>query len=310
MPAQSKRPQEIRSQRPLRSLISVAWTVLPLFPLLDSKSKLRKVSVTVLLLIISAKKPPKASCQAVVDVGFILDSSGSLSKDYGKEKDFLKTLAAAFGVSSNASRAGVVTFSYFSELSVKLSDHGDISSFKQAVDNIPLMGSTTRIDKALRLAQKELFSLGNGGRAGVPKLLILLTDGSQTQDAGAEDPGDIAEELRADGINILVVGIGNGINATELAHIAGEQKKVYSADTFDKLIGPDFVTSIKKDSCDIGNAVVVCKSLSKSKQKAMISLFEYWAYFGRFVSILGDVFKCKVSVISSFQCRKFFHKVL
>ena len=232
-----------------------------------------------MLLIISAKEPPKASCKAVVDVGFILDSSGSLRKDYGKEKDFLKTLAAAFGVSPNASRAGVVTFSYFSELSVKLSDHGDLSSFKQAVDNIPLMGSTTRIDKALRLAQKELFSLGNGGRAGVPKLLILLTDGSQTQDAGAEDPGDIADELRADGINILVVGIGNGINATELAHIGGGQKNVYSADSFDKLIGADFVRSIKKDSCEIGNAVLFCNRLSKAKSIAGINVFWCCSFF-------------------------------
>ena len=205
---------------------------------------------------VSAKKPAKASCEAVVDVGFILDSSGSLRRDYGKEKDFLKTLAATFGVSTNGSRAGVVTFSYYTELSIKMNDHSDISSFSQAVDKIPLMGSTTRIDKALRLAQKELFSLPNGGRAGVPKLLILLTDGSQTQDAGAEDPGDIAEELRADGINILVVGIGQGVNETELAHISGDPKNVYSASSFDELIANDFVASIKRGSCEQGNECV------------------------------------------------------
>ena len=204
--------------------------------------------------------PPKPKCQVVIDVGFILDSSGSLRNNYEQEKEFLKSLAKTFGVSSNGSRAGVVTFSYFSKHSIKLSDHSDIASFNRAVDKIPLMGSTTRIDKALRLAQKELFSLGNGGRVDVPKLLILLTDGTQTQDAGAEDPGDIAEELRANGINILVVGIGRGINETELTHIAGEEKSVYSAASFESLAENDFLESVRTRSCDKGMSFVNCFS--------------------------------------------------
>ena len=204
--------------------------------------------------------PIISKCQAVIDVGFILDSSGSLRNNYEQEKEFLKSLASTFGVSSNGSRAGVVTFSYFSEHSIKLSDHSDIASFNQAVDEIPLMGSTTRIDKALRLAQKELFSLGNGGRPGVPKLLILLTDGTQTQDAGAEDPGDVAEELRADGINILVVGIGRGVNETELTHIAGEEKSVYSAASFESLVENDFIESVTTRSCDKGTIFMTITS--------------------------------------------------
>ena len=204
--------------------------------------------------------PIISKCQAVIDVGFILDSSGSLRNNYEQEKEFLKSLASTFGVSSNGSRAGVVTFSYFSEHSIKLSDHSDIASFNQAVDEIPLMGSTTRIDKALCLAQKELFSLGNGGRPGVPKLLILLTDGTQTQDAGAEDPGDVAEELRADGINILVVGIGRGVNETELTHIAGEEKSVYSAASFESLVENDFIESVTTRSCDKGTIFMTITS--------------------------------------------------
>ena len=202
-----------------------------------------------------AKAPVKPSCQSIVDVGFILDSSGSLRNDYGKEKDFLKTLAATFGVSDKGSRAGVVTFSYYTEHSIKMNDHTDLTSFNAAVDKIPLMGSTTRIDKALRLTQKEMYSLGNGARPGVPKVLILLTDGSQTQDAGAEDPGDVADVLRKDGINIIVVGIGQGINTTELVHIAGGADNAYSAASFDELIGSDFVNKIKESGCEAGRFI-------------------------------------------------------
>ena len=201
----------------------------------------------------AAKTPIKPSCESVVDIGFILDSSGSLANDYDKEKDFLKTLAATFGVSDQGSRAGVITFSYYTEHSIKLNDYKDVTSFNAAVDKIPLMGSTTRIDKALRLTQKEMFSLANGARPGIPKVLILLTDGSQTQDAGAEDPGDVADELRKDGVNIIVVGIGQGVNTTELDHIAGGDKdKSFSAASFDELIGIEFINKIKESGCKVG----------------------------------------------------------
>ena len=53
-----------------------------------------------------------------------------------------------------------------------------------------------------------MFTPVNGGRLNVPKLVILLTDGSQTQDRHAEDPSVISQELRKSGINIIVVGIG------------------------------------------------------------------------------------------------------
>jgi hypothetical protein len=98
----------------------------------------------------SGYAPPQPTCSAKVDVGFILDSSGSLRNDYQREKDFLISLAAAFGVTQDNARASVVTFSYFSDLSIKFNDYSDIISFAGAVDAIPLMGSTTRIDRASR----------------------------------------------------------------------------------------------------------------------------------------------------------------
>ena len=187
-----------------------------------------------------------------VDVGFVLDSSGSLRNDYDKEKNFLKALAATFGVSEEGARAGVVTFSYDTEHSVKLNDHYDLASFSDAVDKIPLMGHTTRIDKALRLTQSEMFSIANGGRPGVSKIVIVLTDGSQTQDVGAEDPGNVAEELRSMGYKVLAVGIGSGVNQTELAHITGDKANVYSAASFDELISQDFLGTVNKGGCDEG----------------------------------------------------------
>ena len=157
----------------------------------------------------------------------------------------MKALAATFGVSEDGGRAGVVTFSYYTQHSIKLDDHTDLPSFSEAVDKIPLMGSTTRIDKALRMTQKDMFSLANGGRPAVSKLLVVLTDGS-------EDPGDVADELRDMGIRVIAVGIGKGINSTELAHIAGDAKNVFSAASFDELISTKFLESVNEAGCKEG----------------------------------------------------------
>ena len=99
-----------------------------------------------------------------MDLGFILDSSGSLKEDYAREKYFLKTLVRHIGIGESASRAGVITFSFFAKHSIKLNDYFNRNAFSAAVDAIPFMGYTTMIDRALRLAQNEMFKVGNGAR--------------------------------------------------------------------------------------------------------------------------------------------------
>ena len=130
-----------------------------------------------------------------------MDSSGSVRDDYSTQKDFIKKLSRKFFDGKQKSKVGVITFSYRVRMSVKLSDHANMAAFSRALDSIPLMGATTRIDKALRLAQRDFFREENGGRGHVPDLLVLLTDGSQTKtDSDWEDPAEIADELRNAGI--------------------------------------------------------------------------------------------------------------
>ena len=97
-----------------------------------------------------------------------------------------------------------------------------------------------------------MFTYENGGRPSAPKIAILLTDGSQTQDVGAEDPGVIAEELRSDGIILIVVGIGSGTNQTELNNIAGGEENAFSAKSFDELVGGEFISTLTEKSCEEG----------------------------------------------------------
>lgn len=197
-------------------------------------------------------------CRNVANIGFVVDSSGSLRRDYSKEKEFVKAIAESFEISEAGSRAGVVTFSYSAELSIGMNEYKKVEDFAKAVDRIPLMGYTTRIDKALRLAKRSLMT---GARKDAPRIVFLLTDGTQTQDADAEEPAKLAEELRRDGIRLFVIGIGKGINRDELKRIAGEGgsvgtvgSRLFFAENFDELRSSEFVQDVAKSSCEKGKA--------------------------------------------------------
>ena len=69
----------------------------------------------------------------------------------------------------------------------------------------------TRIDLALWLADTELFTISNGARTCAKKLLILLTDGTQSSASKSEDPSTIADELRQTGVELIVIGIGSHV---------------------------------------------------------------------------------------------------
>lgn len=188
-------------------------------------------------------------CQKV-DIGFLLDSSGSIANRYKEVKRFIKDIAYAFGFGNHGSRVSVITFSNTAELSIKLNKYTDSISFNKAVDEIKLMNSVTRIDLALRLAQREMFITKNGGRSGISKVIVLLTDGEQTKERGYEKPAKIAEELRKAGIELIVVGIGSGVNSAELREIAGGANKVFRDYTFNRLLSTIFIQSISTQVCD------------------------------------------------------------
>jgi len=187
-----------------------------------------------------------------VDLGFVLDTSGSLAGHFDEEKTFLKRVARHFRISADGSHEGVVSFSNTATLDIKLTEHKSQESFEDAVDRIRLVGSYTRIDKGLRMAQNELFHASNGARWGnkrIGKALVVITDGTQTKEWDAEDPGAVADEMRAAGFNIVVVGVGSQITPAELDHIAGGDGKSYRAATFEKLLESDFVEKVVQSTC-------------------------------------------------------------
>ena len=88
-----------------------------------------------------------------------MDSSGSLRREFHKEVQFVKDLAKKLTISEDGVNIGVVTFSYYAKLTIKLSENKDTTSFVRAANDIPLMGSQTYIDRALILAHTQHFQI-------------------------------------------------------------------------------------------------------------------------------------------------------
>lgn len=178
-----------------------------------------------------------------------MDSSGSLKDYYNDEKNFLITLARVFNLTAAGSHAGVVTFSKGVEFSIRLNQYTDMTSFDRAVHRIPLMGGATRIDLALQYGWQKMFNPAYGARSNVPRLMVLLTDGSQSKMRGSRDPAIVSALVRQAGIQMIVIGIGKGVNKGELRKIAGADDKWYTAKNWDELKSKGFVRDMSKSLC-------------------------------------------------------------
>ena len=194
----------------------------------------------------------KPICDSVMNVGFILDSSADVKDKYDAEKQLLKELAASFGVSPSGSKASVIAYSDVANINIKFTDNDNIQSFSDAVDKIPLMDSKNRIDKALELADKTMFTLSNGAKPDVVNVLVILTSGTESDDEDAVNPASIAEEMIKSGVNIITVGIGENVNKDQLGAITGDESNIFMAASVDKLADPLLVKKINEHACEKG----------------------------------------------------------
>lgn len=197
----------------------------------------------------------KDTCKNIVDIAFIVDSSGSVGKYYEDEKFFVKRIATRFKIIEQGTHGGVVLFSShgYIRTEIKFTEFLTTNTFNDAVQNLPFYGYMTRIDKALELAHTELYTEKGKTRPYVKKLLFLITDGKQNPDqigGSPLNPSTQAEKLHRSNVQVYAVGVGSKVNITELEGITKDPKKVFRVSDFKQLIGNAFVQNVSKQLCD------------------------------------------------------------
>ncbi|XP_028390644.1 uncharacterized protein LOC114515560 [Dendronephthya gigantea] len=157
-------------------------------------------------------------CTERIDLGFILDSSGSISRySYDKTKSFVKDLTNFFTISQNSTRVSVMSYASWTTLHFPFSRvFGTRQDLYSAIDNIPYSGGGTNTHLALLRAYTDMFNAKNGSRlTGVKKVLIVFTDGQSS--GHVYQP---SQQLKNIGVVIYSIGIGSGIRMSELRTMA------------------------------------------------------------------------------------------
>ena len=89
------------------------------------------------------------------------------------------------------------------------------------------------------------------------RVIFLIADGKQNPKIDAKtgeryDPVMASQIMYDDGVKIFAIGIGQGVDMSELERITRTPARVHSAQTVDELISDEFVKSVAKESCSGG----------------------------------------------------------
>ncbi len=175
----------------------------------------------------------QTGCASTIDLVVVVDGSESISwSEFDLMQSFISDLVSGFTVTPDDGQVGLVQFASEGQGRVEIALTGDAAAVQGALLNMVQIVGVTDIQEGLALGQEQL-SLN--GRAGVPHVLLLLTDGEHNQPG---DPIAEAELARNQGTEIFAVGIGDGAKIGQLNAIvsapAGEH--VISVDGFSGLV--------------------------------------------------------------------------
>ena len=115
-------------------------------------------------------------CNIVADVAFIVDSSGSIGRsNWAKMLEFIKEMVKAFNVGADKTHIAVVAYSTNAKVEFKFDALTGPSvteeGYGRLIDRIRFQRGFTFIDKALLLADREVFTTAAGMRPELPQVL-------------------------------------------------------------------------------------------------------------------------------------------
>ncbi|EDO50080.1 predicted protein, partial [Nematostella vectensis] len=185
-----------RQSQQLRQLASSASLVYKT-SLKSVRSLVKRLQRSICLPTRPTKKPTRL-CNRPIDLGLLVDGSGSIvlhGKDnFGRLIEFVQSLVSFFRISRRHTRVGMILYSTRSYPIFRLNQYTSKRAIMGKIRNVRYPAGGTRTGQALRYARRYFFS----GRKpkGRKRVLILLTDGIsqdsvkgpalQLRNAGAE----------------------------------------------------------------------------------------------------------------------------
>uniref|UniRef100_A0A3Q2G2Y4 Collagen type XIV alpha 1 chain n=1 Tax=Cyprinodon variegatus TaxID=28743 RepID=A0A3Q2G2Y4_CYPVA len=176
--------------------------------------------------------PAKEVCkEAKADLAFLVDGSWSIGDDnFMKITRFLySTMGSLDLIGPDGTQVAVAQFSDDARTEFLLSSHSNKEALLEAIQKIRYKGGNTKTGRAIKHVKESIFTSDAGARRGVPKVLVVLTDG-RSQD----DVNKVSKEMQMEGYIIFAIGFADA-DYGELVNIASKpsDRHVFFVDDLD-----------------------------------------------------------------------------
>ncbi|KAM3858555.1 collagen alpha-1(XIV) chain [Diretmus argenteus] len=201
----------------------------------------------------------KEVCKAAkADLVFLVDGSWSIG-----DESFLKiigflysTTGALDRIGPNGTQVAIAQFSDDARTEFKLNSYNNKERLLDAINRISYKGGNTKTGRAIQHVKENIFTAEGGVRRGIPKVLVVLTDG-RSQD----DVNKVSKEMQMEGYIVFAIGFADA-DYGELVSIASKpsDRHVFFVDDLDafKSIEEKLVTFV----CEAATAT--CPSVPMS----------------------------------------------
>ena len=89
-----------------------------------------------------------------MDIGFLIDSSASMSKSYSRELQFVEALSGEYKISESGNHATTVIYSNDAQINIPLSQGTRQQQFNDQLRKTPFLGSDTRFERGLAVVKQ------------------------------------------------------------------------------------------------------------------------------------------------------------
>ncbi|KAI9528339.1 hypothetical protein NQZ68_022031 [Dissostichus eleginoides] len=176
--------------------------------------------------------PAWAVCKgAKADVVFLIDGSWSIGEEsFTKVVHFVSGMVSAFDmVGPSGIQVSFVQYSDDAKTEFRLNAYRDKGIAMSAINQIRYKGGNTKTGMALKHTYEKAFSMENGMRRNVPKVVVAITDG-RSQDEVKKS----AAKLQHAGYSVFAIGVAD-VDFVELQEIGSKpsDRHVFVVDDFD-----------------------------------------------------------------------------
>ncbi|VDM62502.1 unnamed protein product [Angiostrongylus costaricensis] len=187
------------------------------------KLKLTLFPLSMIFASISTTQQNGENCTPILDLGFILDTSGSIEEIYNEHVRWTVALVEILPISKQAVRVSTIQYAGYPLTEFSLDTYNSKSDVVKHLQEMSFQSGVTRTGFALRRAEDEIFNENRGARKNAAKIIALFTDG-----LSIDDPIKASDHLRhKKGVKIYVISVSAEGFVPEMQRIAGENANVY-----------------------------------------------------------------------------------